>query len=82
MVLESHILFIIWFVLYRKYVSITARQLYSYFGTTMTLLTHDSVVSWSLMTRTDDVISRMLVNKPLEYNSLCFVVKTRLRVRL
>ena len=82
MVLESHILFIIWFVLYRKYVSITARQLYSYFGTIMTLLTHDSVVSWSLMTRTDDVISRMLVNKPLEYNSLCFVVKTRLRVRL
>ena len=44
---ESHILFV-----YRKNVSNTVRQLYNYifiFGTIVTLLTLDSVVSWSLV---------------------------------
>ena len=49
--LESHVFVYFWFVLYRKNVSITVRQLYLYFGTIVTLLTLNSVVSWSLMMR-------------------------------
>ena len=47
--LESHNLVYIWFVLYRKKVSITVRLLCLYFGTTVTLLALDSVVSWYLI---------------------------------
>ena len=64
---ESHILFIFGLCCTGKNVSITVRQLYLYFGTIVTLLSLDSVVSLSLMTRWNYVISRTLVNKPLEY---------------
>ena len=50
--LESHNLVYFWFVLCRKNISVTVRYLYLlYFGTIVTLLTLDSVVSWSLMVR-------------------------------